>query len=97
MNKERKWIVLGEDGRHVTIGRNSDPTVEEIEIASKALRDTGMGGWLAIQEGSYFSAHQVPHIFIVRELSPTAIPSDIAIQQFEKARQIAVNFGAPQP
>jgi len=36
---ERRWIVLGEDGRHVTMGRNSGPSPDEIARAEAGLAD----------------------------------------------------------
>jgi hypothetical protein len=38
---ERRWIVLGTDGRHVSLGRDSDPSPEEIEAAEAALLAQG--------------------------------------------------------
>ena len=38
---ERRWIILGEDGRHVTMGRHSDPSPEELALrANKAETPT---------------------------------------------------------
>ena len=43
---ERRWIVLGTDGRYVTLGRASDPSEEEIRRAETSLRAQGLSGWL---------------------------------------------------
>ena len=58
MTKERRWIVLGEDGRHVTIGRHTDPTDDELARAADALHTSGQGGWLAVTEGQYYRARE---------------------------------------
>jgi hypothetical protein len=50
--KERRWIILGEAGRVVTIGRHSDPTDDELAAAANSLRVTAQGGWLAVTEGT---------------------------------------------
>ena len=50
-HRERRWIVLGEDGRHVTIGRHSDPADSEIANLEQSLGDQGLNGWLVIVDG----------------------------------------------
>jgi hypothetical protein len=54
----RTWIVLGQDGRHVTLGRAA-PTDEEIVAASEALAAQGLGGWIAAMGGSYWGRGRV--------------------------------------
>jgi hypothetical protein len=50
--RERRWVVLGKDGRFVTLGRHSDPSEDEIGAAEASLRAQGLAGWLAIMEGN---------------------------------------------
>ena len=38
---ETRWIVLGTDGRHVTMGRHTDPSPEEVEQAERGLAAQG--------------------------------------------------------
>lgn len=75
-SKERRWVVLGTDGRFVTLGRNSDPSAEEIRNAEEALRGRGLAGWLAIMEGNpYVGA--IPRLAEVRPLAgPEMLFSD---------------------
>lgn len=79
---ERRWVVVGEDGRYVTLGRASDPTETEILEAEKALLAQGLSGWLAVMQGNpYVGA--VPRLMEVRALGkPTAA--------FEKAADACV-------
>ena len=42
--RERRWIVLGENGQHVALGRHTDPTTEEIGHAGAGQRAAGLGG-----------------------------------------------------
>ena len=35
--RRRRWIVLSEDGRHSTIGRHTDPTEEQLDLAANGL------------------------------------------------------------
>lgn len=66
--RERRWIVLSEDGRHVTLGRHSDPTDEDILKAEEALRAQGLTGWIAIMEGNPYVS-DAPRLMEVRPLA----------------------------
>ncbi len=49
--KERRWVVLGTDGRYATLRRTTDPSDEEIRLAEEALCAQGLSGRLAVMEG----------------------------------------------
>ena len=55
---ETRWIVLGTDGRHVSLGR-TEPSEAEIATASDALAAQGLSGWLARLQGDYYSRARV--------------------------------------
>ena len=55
---EQRWIVLGADGRHVSLGR-SEPSKAEITAASDALAAQGLSGWRARMQGDYYSRGKV--------------------------------------
>ena len=55
---ETRWIVLGTDGRHVSLGR-SEPSEAEVMAASDALAAQGLSGWLARMQGEYYSRRRV--------------------------------------
>ena len=55
---ETRWIVLGTDGRHVSLGR-TEPSEAEITAASDALAAQGLSGWLARMQGEYYSRARV--------------------------------------
>ena len=55
---ETRWIVLGTDGRHVSLGR-TEPTEMEVLAASDALAAQGLSGWLARLQGEYYSRGKV--------------------------------------
>ena len=75
---ERRWVVVGEDGRYVTLGRASDPSEPEILEAEKALVAQGLAGWLAIMQGSpHYEA--TPRLMEVRTLgTPKSLFHDAA-------------------
>lgn len=71
---EKRWIILASDGRHVTVGRHTDPEEDEIISAESGLRAQGLSGWLAVTDGGYYGRGKVS-ILMVR---PLASPPDDA-------------------
>ena len=55
---ETRWMVLGTNGRHVSLGRTK-PSEAEIASASDALAAQGLSGWLARMQGDYYSRGKV--------------------------------------
>ena len=55
---ETRWMVLGTDGRHVSLGR-TEPSEAEIATASDALAAQGLSGWLTRMQGDYYSRARV--------------------------------------
>jgi hypothetical protein len=55
---ESRWIMLGTDGRHVSLGR-TEPSEPEVMAASDALTAQGLSGWLARMQGEYYSRRSV--------------------------------------
>jgi hypothetical protein len=55
---EQRWIVLGTDGRHVSLGR-TEPNEAEVASAIDALAAQGLSGWLAHMQGEYYSRAKV--------------------------------------
>jgi hypothetical protein len=55
---ETRWIVLGADGRHVSLARTASSEAE-IATASDALAARGLSGWLARMQGEYYSRGKV--------------------------------------
>lgn len=48
-------IVLSEDGRHVALGRQTEPDASEVKRSAHGLASLGLGGWLCRLEGDYYS------------------------------------------
>lgn len=88
--RERRWIILAEDGRHSTIGRHTDPSEAELVNVANALTASGQGGWLAVTEGQYYLPHDRIAVMLVRELSPTHTPWETAVEAFQAARRRAI-------
>ncbi len=56
---ETRWIVLGADGRHMSLGRATPPSEIEIIGVNDALAAQGLSGWLARMHGDYYSRRKV--------------------------------------
>lgn len=84
---EGDWIVLAADGRHVTIGRHTDPTEDDIQEAAKGLAALGLAGWLAIAQGNRHSKRGKVTVTMVRPLGDAATGFDEAVARFEAIRK----------
>ena len=51
MATERRWIILAQHGRHVTMGRAALPSEPEVEAPAAAWVAQGLAGWLATLDG----------------------------------------------
>lgn len=85
-NLETRWIILGTDGRHVTLGRHSDPSPEELAQAEAGLAAQGLAGWLAVMKGGYYT-RQKPALMMVRPLCDPQRPFAEAVEAFQAARR----------
>jgi hypothetical protein len=83
---DTRWIVLGTDGRHVSLGRASDPSPQEIEQAETALLQQGLSGWLAVMSGDYFGKTS-PSLMMVRPLGTPKQPFSEAVGWFLAKRK----------
>lgn len=86
--RERRWLVLGEDGRHVWLGRDRDPEEAEIERAAEALRAQQAAGWLAVSEGVYYSDDAM-RLLQVRDLNGPTVTWEHAVEAFHRRRSEA--------
>ncbi len=83
---ERRWIVLCTDGRHVTLGRHTDPTEDEVVAAERSLSGAGLAGWLAVMAGDYYAQKVQPSIMPVRPLAEPTSSFEDARTAFEMTR-----------
>lgn len=87
---QRRWIVLGQDGRHVTLGRAAPPSAEEIAAASKAMTAHGLAGWLATLDGDYLGRGRVTLAPVQSIGAATTLDWPVAVAAFKHARQHAL-------
>ena len=90
MRAERRWIILAQDGRHVTMGRAASPSEAEVEAAAAALAAKGLAGWLATLDGNYWSRRRVALAPVQMLGDGTTLDWSAAITAFEAARQRAL-------
>ena len=88
--REKRWIALGSDGRHVTLGRHSNPTDAEIGEVETKLVQQGLGGWLAVAEGDYWNPKQRMTLLMVRRLGAPAGEWEHAVSAFNERRQTSL-------
>ena len=87
---ERRWIILAQDGRHVTMGRAAPPSEAEVEAAAAALAAQGLAGWLATLDGNYWSRRRVALAPVQMLGDGATLDWPAAITAFEAARQRAL-------
>ncbi len=87
---ETRWIVLGADGRHVSLGR-TEPSEAEIVTASDALAAQGLSGWLARMQGEYYSRGKVMLEPLQRIGAEHEADWQAAVAAFHAARQRATH------
>ena len=87
---ETRWIVLGADGRHVSLGR-TEPSEAEIATASHALAAQGLSGWLARMQGEYYSRRKVTLERIQRIGAEHEADWQAALAAFHAARHRATH------
>ncbi len=90
MPAERRWIILAQDGRHVTMGRAAPPSEDEVEAAAAALAVQGLAGWLATLDGNYWSRRRVALAPVQMLGDDASLDWSAAITAFEAARQRAL-------
>lgn len=64
MVDERRWLVIGSDGRHITLGRASDPSPEELASIGDSLRGQGLAAWLAVSSGDYWGSRPLELLMV---------------------------------
>ncbi|MCA3385442.1 MAG: hypothetical protein INF78_11970 [Roseomonas sp.] len=87
---EQRWIVLGADGRHVSLGR-TEPSEAQVKAASDALAAQGLSGWLARMQGDYYSRREVTLEPLQRIGAAQEPDWQAALSAFDAARQRATH------
>ncbi|WP_203075800.1 hypothetical protein [Falsiroseomonas ponticola] len=87
---DRRWIILAQDGRHVTVGRAAPPSEAEVEAAAAALTAQGLAGWLATLDGNYWSRRRIALTPVQMLGDGTTLDWPTAITAFEANRQRAL-------
>jgi hypothetical protein len=87
---ETRWIVLGADGRHMSLGRATPPTDIEIIGVSDALAAQGLSGWLACMQGDYYSRGKVTLAPLKRIGADHEADWQTALAAFQRLRGLAL-------
>ena len=86
---ETRWMILGADGRHVSLGR-AEPSEAEIATANAALAAQGLSGWLARMQGDYYSRATVTLEPLQRIGTPHDADWQAALTAFHAARRLLI-------
>ena len=87
-----RWIVLANDGRHTTIGRDTAPEEADLAAAGAALASMGLLGWLVRLEGDYWSRRKPVALTMVQPLAHAAEADwPAAVAAFEAMRMAATS------
>ena len=86
----QRWIVLGADGRHMSLGRATSPTEVEIIGVSDALTAQGLSGWLACMQGDYYSRGKVTLAPLKRIGADHEADWQAALAAFQRLRVLAL-------
>jgi hypothetical protein len=92
---ETRWIVLGTDGRHVSLGR-TEPSEAEVKTATDALTAQGLSGWLARMRGDYYSRRGVTLEPIQRMGIAHEADWQAELSAFHAARRRSISTGTQQ-
>lgn len=87
-SREKRWLIVSEDGRHATLGRHTDPTDEQIQRCGAQLDRQGLAGWLVVSEGAYYSNSPVT-LLMVRPITTKAGDWNTAERQWHDLRERA--------
>jgi hypothetical protein len=85
INSQARWLIIGEDGRHVTLGRYNAPAEDEISKAEEAMTSQGLAGWLVRLNGEYYSRSK-PEVTLLRALCQPKRRFENALADFESLR-----------
>lgn len=66
--REKRWLVVTEDGSHATLGRHTDPAEHEIAEIGRRCDQLGLAAWLAVSEGRYHSRDRMS-LMMVRPIT----------------------------
>jgi len=89
--QQTTWIVLGTDGRHVSIGRHREPDDEDLQRVSDGLAAAGQQGGLAMLYGDYWASKGV-RLDVLRPLTPGGpADSSVAVAAFLDKRVEALS------
>jgi hypothetical protein len=86
---EQRWIVLGTDGQHVSLGR-SEPSEAQVKAASDALAAQGLSGWLVCMQGDYYSRRKVTLEPLKRIGAEHEADWQAALAAFQRLRGLAL-------
>ena len=87
---ERRYLLVSEDGRHTTLGRDVEPDQEALDTAAEGLDGLGMAGWLVLSEGRYYSQESMA-LLPINCLTTRSGDWEAAAAEFHRRRAAATS------
>lgn len=87
---ERRYLVVAADGRHTTLGRETEPDDEALDTASEGLDSLGLAGWYVLSEGRYYVPDDNISLLPIRRLTSADGVWDAAAAEFHRRRTLAL-------
>lgn len=87
--RERRWLLLAEEGSHSWLGRATDPDEDDIARAEASLERAGVGGWIAVSEGDYWGRREMT-LLQVRQLGTPKVSFEEAADAFMERRRVTM-------
>ena len=91
------YILLGDDGRHVSLTRQGAPSTEDAREMGDMLRAKGRGGWIARMDGNYWAKVGKLDLTEVAMAAPTAITFFDAVRAFQALRRQRLGLPPSNP
>lgn len=76
--EDLRYLILGEDGRHVLLGR-AQPGRPDIDAASAAMQLANLRGWIVSASGS-FHARAKPSLEEIAPMNNPMVPFALAVK-----------------
>ncbi len=86
-SKQGRWLILNENGQHVSIGQQNAPSSEDLAAIEAKLSAQGLSGWLVRMEGDYYAKPNKVELKAIKPLCAPRVPFADASCLFFAARQ----------
>jgi len=91
------YIVLGDDGRHVSLTRGAMPVAEDVRQIGEVLQRQGKGGWLVRMDGDYWAEVGRLDLTEMALITSTSTTFFAATHVFHAKRRVSLGLPPYEP